>query len=176
MRFSKTVLDGVLLIELDAAEDERGYFARTFCDGEFAGAGIDLTPRQINLSHNRDAFTLRGMHYQNAPHGEDKLVQCVRGRVFDVALDLRRESPSFRKWFGVELTPDARRLLFIPKGCAHGYLTLEGSSDLLYAVGTPYMPSAARGVRWNDPAFGIAWPASPRVILERDASYPLYAH
>jgi dTDP-4-dehydrorhamnose 3,5-epimerase len=172
MRFTRTELSGVVVIDLDALEDDRGFFARTFCEAEFAGAGLDLTPRQINLSHNSDAFTLRGLHYQAAPHGEIKVVQCVRGRIFDVAVDLRRDSPSYRRWFGIELAPVLRRMVYIPDGCAHGYLTLEESSDVTYLVGHSYFPDAARGVRWNDPAFNIAWPAEPRVMLPRDRQYP----
>jgi dTDP-4-dehydrorhamnose 3,5-epimerase len=172
MRFRPTPLHGVLLIELDAAEDERGFFARTFCEDEFARAGIAMRPRQINVSHNTEAGTLRGLHYQAPPHGERKVVQCVRGRVFDVAVDLRRDSPSFRQWFGVELSPAARRMMFIPPGCAHGFLTLEPASDLVYLMGEPFAADAGRGVRWNDAAFGIDWPAPPRMISPRDAAYP----
>jgi dTDP-4-dehydrorhamnose 3,5-epimerase len=172
MRFQPTPLQGVLVIELDAAADDRGFFARTYCEDEFACAGIAMRPKQINLSHNAEPFTLRGMHYQAAPHGEDKIVQCVRGKVFDVALDLRRGSPSYRQWYGLELSPDAQRMLFIPEGCAHGFLTLEASSDLVYLMGQSFAPEAGRGVRWNDAAFNIAWPAAPRVISPRDASYP----
>jgi dTDP-4-dehydrorhamnose 3,5-epimerase len=171
MRFSKTAIDDVLLIDFDAAEDERGFFARTFCEEEFALAGLAMHATQINQSHNRHAFTLRGLHYQAAPHGETKIVQCVRGRIFDVAVDLRRESPSYLRWIGVELTPESRQLVFIPEGCAHGFLTLEALSDLVYVMGSPFVPEAARGVRWDDPAFGITWPATPRVISERDSSF-----
>lgn len=172
MRFSPTAIDGVLLIDLEAAEDARGFFARTFCEEEFARAGIALRARQINLSHNRDAFTLRGMHYQAAPHAEAKIVQCVRGRIYDVAVDLRPASPTYRRWIGLELNADARQSLFIPEGCAHGFLTLEAATDILYVMGTAFAPEAARGVRWNDPALAIRWPAEPRVMSERDANYP----
>ncbi|MGH6789590.1 MAG: dTDP-4-dehydrorhamnose 3,5-epimerase [Pseudolabrys sp.] len=172
MRFTKTVVDGVLVIDLDIIEDKRGFFARTYCEDEFAAAGITMRPVQCNLSHNKQAFTLRGMHYQAAPHGEAKLVQCVRGRIFDVAIDLRPQSQTFCRWAGVELSPKARRMLFIPEGCAHGYLTLENESDVSYLVNAKYTPNAGRGVRWNDPAFGIAWPTTPKVILPRDAAYP----
>lgn len=172
MRFSQTALPGVVTIALDAAEDERGFFARTFCDDEFARAGIGMRPRQMSLSHNRAAFTLRGMHYQAAPHGESKLVQCVRGRIFDVALDLRPGSPAYRRWIGIELSPATRRMIFIPEGCAHGFLTLEDDSDVLYLMEQPFVPDAARGVRWSDPAFGIAWPAPPQVISARDDACP----
>jgi len=172
MRFSPTPLQGVLVIELDAAEDVRGFFARTYCEEEFARAGIVMRPKQINLSHNADAFTLRGLHYQEASLGESKIVQCARGKVFDVAVDLRRGSPSYRQWHGLELSPDARRMLFIPEGCAHGFLTLEADSDLIYLMGQSFVAEAGRGVRWNDAAFNIRWPSQPRVISSRDASYP----
>lgn len=172
MRFSKTAVDGVLLIDLDAAEDARGFFARAFCEEEFARAGIALRARQVSLSHNRAALTLRGLHYQAAPHEETKLVHCVRGRIFDVAVDLRPASATYRRWTAAELSPAARRMLYIPKGCAHGFLTLEADSDILYVMGADFVAEAGRGVRWNDPAFGIDWPAAPQVIAERDATYP----
>jgi dTDP-4-dehydrorhamnose 3,5-epimerase len=172
MRFSPTAVDGVKLIDLDTAEDERGFFARTFCEEELARAGIALTARQLNLSYNRDAFTLRGLHYQAAPHAEAKIVHCVRGRIYDVALDLRPASSTYLRWTAAELSPQARRMLYIPEGCAHGFLTLEPDSDIIYVMGTVFVAEAARGARWNDPAFGIDWPAAPRVISERDAGYP----
>jgi dTDP-4-dehydrorhamnose 3,5-epimerase len=164
-------LPGVLSIELDAQADQRGFFARTFCEEEFARAGLPFRPAQINLSNNPHALTLRGMHYQASPHGESKVVQCVRGRIFDVAVDLRPDSPSYRNWFGLELAPELRRMLFIPEGCAHGFLTLDGDSDVLYLMGHCYVPDSQRGVRWNDPAFGICWPAQPRLLSPRDAAF-----
>ncbi len=172
MRFIPTPLAGVVTVEMEAAEDERGFFARSFCAEEFARAGIRLQPQQANISHNSEALTLRGMHYQAAPHGEPKLVQCVRGRIFDVAVDLRPASPSYRQWFGLELAPALKRMLFVPEGCAHGFLTLAADTDVLYLMGRPFVPEAARGLRWNDPAFGIAWPAAPNRISSRDAAYP----
>jgi dTDP-4-dehydrorhamnose 3,5-epimerase len=175
MRFTETDLPGVFVIALDPAEDDRGFFSRTFCDGEFTRAGIAMLPRQMNLSHNRQAFTLRGMHYQAPPNAEIKLVQCVRGRVFDVAVDLRPDSPAYRRWFGIELAPALRRMVLVPEGCAHGYLSLEDDSDVMYLVSAPYAPEAGRGVRWNDPAFGIAWPVQPRVMSPRDRSCPDFA-
>jgi dTDP-4-dehydrorhamnose 3,5-epimerase len=175
MRLRPTPIEGVLAIELDVFEDERGFFARTYCDEELARAGLNMRPRQINLSHNREALTLRGMHFQASPHAESKIVQCVRGRVFDVVVDVRASSPTFRRWFGLELSPEARNMLFVPAGCAHGFLTLEAASDLVYLMGHPFVPEAGRGVRWNDPAFGIDWPARPRVIARRDATYPDFA-
>jgi dTDP-4-dehydrorhamnose 3,5-epimerase len=175
MRFTKTALPGVLVIDLEAHEDERGDFARTFCEDEFARAGLTLRPRQINLSHNPHAFTLRGMHHQAAPHAEAKVVQCVRGRIFDVAVDLRPDSAGYRQWLGVELAPTLRRLLYIPEGCAHGFLTMEDDSDVLYLMGHSYVAEAQRGVRWDDPAFGIRWPTQPRLMSPRDASFADFA-
>jgi dTDP-4-dehydrorhamnose 3,5-epimerase len=175
MRFVSTTLPGVMVVELDAHEDSRGFFARAFCEQEFARAGVALRPRQINLSHNPTAFTLRGMHHQAPPHAEIKLVQCVRGRVYDVAVDLRPDSPRYRGWFGIELAPELRRMLLVPEGCAHGYLTLGNESDVLYLVGEPYAPEAQLGVRWDDPAFNIAWPAEPRLMSPRDRSFPDFA-
>jgi dTDP-4-dehydrorhamnose 3,5-epimerase len=172
MRFVPTTLAGVVVIDLDVAEDDRGFFARTFCEDDFARAGLAMRPGQINLSSNTHAFTLRGLHFQTAPHGESKVVQCVRGRIFDVTVDLRSDSPSYRRWFGIELAPDLRRMVFIPEGCAHGFLTLEQASDVFYLMGHPFVPEAGHGVRWNDPAFGIDWPAQPRIISPRDRSYP----
>jgi dTDP-4-dehydrorhamnose 3,5-epimerase len=174
MRFAETALAGVVTVDLDAVSDERGFFSRTFCEDEFRKAGLVIQPQQMNLSHNIKAFTLRGMHYQAVPHGESKVVQCVRGRIFDVVVDLRRDSPTHRRWLGLELAPDLQRMIFIPEGCAHGFLTLEDASDVHYVMGSAYVPEAGRGVRWNDPAFGIVWPAPPRVISARDGSYPDY--
>jgi dTDP-4-dehydrorhamnose 3,5-epimerase len=172
MRFEATPLPGVMTVVLDAAEDDRGFFARTFCDDEFARAGIAMKPRQMNVSHSASAFTLRGLHYQAGEYAESKLVQCTRGRIFDVAVDLRPNSPAYRRWFGIERSPPLRRMIFIPEGCAHGFISLEPDSDVLYVMGHPFVEGAGRGVRWNDPAFGIAWPTAPRVISPRDAAYP----
>lgn len=172
MQFRQTTLPGVLVIDLDLHEDARGSFARTFCEQEFLRAGLSFKPAQINLSQNPRASTLRGMHFQADPHGEIKVVQCVRGRIFDVAVDLRAASPGYQRWFGIELAPGLRRMLYIPQGCAHGFLTLEDDSDVLYLVGHAYEPSAQRGVRWNDPAFAIAWPAQPLVMSARDEACP----
>lgn len=172
MRFIPTPLAGVMLIEVDPAVDERGSFTRLFNAADFARAGIALQPTQTSLSHNNEAYTLRGLHYQAAPHEEGKLVQCVRGRVFDVALDLRPLSPTYRRWHGVELAPDRQRMFFIPKGCAHGFLTLEADSDVSYVMDSAYVPEAGRGVRWDDPAFAITWPAAPKLMSPRDASFP----
>jgi dTDP-4-dehydrorhamnose 3,5-epimerase len=174
LRFQPTEIDGAFFIELDTHVDERGLFARTFCEEVFAKAGAPMRAVQANISRNPKMGTLRGMHFQKPPHEEIKLIQCVRGRVFDVALDLRRDRPSFGRSVGTELSADGNRLFLIPKGCAHGFLTLEDNSDLLYYMGDAFVSGAGQGLRWNDPAFKIPWPAAPRLISERDATYPDY--
>jgi dTDP-4-dehydrorhamnose 3,5-epimerase len=177
MRFIQTPLPGVWVIELELLGDERGWFARTFDDREFEARGLNPAVVQCNASFNARRDTLRGMHYQAEPHGESKLVRCVRGAIFDVAVDLRADSPTHRDWHGVELSAENRLALYIPAGLAHGFQTLSEDCEVLYQMGSPYVPEAARGVRWDDPAFAIAWPEAPggRVISERDASYPDYA-
>lgn len=174
MRFEPTSVAGAFIVVLDGHGDERGRFARVFCGAEFADVGIDFTPVQVNLSRSPVTGTLRGMHRQAAPHEEAKLVHCVRGRIFDVAIDLRRDSPSFGRHVGVELAADADRLFYIPPGCAHGFLTREPDSDVVYYMGTAFVPGVGMGVRWNDPAFGISWPDVPSVVSDRDAHYPDY--
>ena len=168
-------VSGAYLIEPEPIADERGLFARTFCAEEFARRGLDARVSQCNTSANRRAGTLRGMHYQAAPHGEAKLVRCTRGAIFDVAVDLRPSSSTYLRWAAAELTADNRQAFFIPAGCAHGFQTLADDSEVLYQMSTPYVPGAGRGVRWNDPAFGITWPEPPplgRTISERDRVYP----
>lgn len=171
MRFITTPVDGAMIVELEGHADARGYFARTFCEEEFARAGIAMRIVQTNLSRNPKRLTLRGMHYQAEPHGEPKIVQCVRGRIFDVALDLRPSSPTFRGWAAVELTAENNRVFYIPLGCAHGFMTLEADTDIVYLMGAPFVPGSACGVRWDDPAFTIAWPEMPQEISERDTGY-----
>jgi dTDP-4-dehydrorhamnose 3,5-epimerase len=175
MRFLETEIPGAFIVVLDAQCDERGFFARTFCEEAFAAAGIRMHALQANLSHNARARTLRGLHFQT-PYEEPKLVQCVRGQVWDVALDLRPSSPAYGRSVGVNLSPEARQLFFIPPGCAHGFLTLMDDTDLLYLMGAPFVQGRARGVRWNDPAFRIVWPAEPAILSERDASCPDFVH
>ena len=172
MRFSPTEVAGVMRVEIEPVQDARGAFARLHCPEEFAAAGIPFAPGQTSLSRNTAAFTLRGMHYQPAPHGETKLVRAVRGRVFDVALDLRPDSPTYLKWTGAVLDADEGQALFIPEGVAHGFLTLLPDTDVLYQIAPMFEPGHGAGVRWNDPAFAIRWPAPPEVISERDAAYP----
>lgn len=172
MRFTPTPIAGVMRIQAEPVADERGHFARHFCPDEFAAAGIAMRPLQWSSSWNRAARTLRGMHWQAAPHGEAKLVRPTRGRLFDVALDLRPGSSTLGRWFGAELDARAGDALFIPAGLAHGFITLEDDTEVLYATDAPYHAASARGARWDDPAFGIAWPVAPVVISERDRGWP----
>lgn len=172
MRFSPTPIAGVRVVDIAPHADDRGSFARLHCPDDFAAAGWAFAPVQTSLSRNPRAGTLRGLHYQAAPHGETKLVRTVRGRMFDVALDLRRDSPTYLRWTAEELSADNARALFIPEGVAHGFLTLEPDTDVLYQISPAFQPGHAAGVRWNDPAFAIFWPIAPALMSERDASYP----
>ena len=172
MKFTATKIPGVIVVKADPIADERGFFARGFCGTEFAGAGLSLSVVQTNVSHNKRKGTLRGMHYQAQPKPEAKLVSCIRGAIFDVAVDLRRGSKTYCGWFGVRLTDSNHKALFVPPGCAHGFLTLSEESDVSYLMGEVYIAELARGVRWNDSAFGIKWPGKPTVISDRDAAYP----
>ena len=174
LRFIETDVRGAVIIESLVMEDERGSFARTFDIECFLTAGIELKPVQGGVSYNRKRGTLRGLHFQSGLAAEPKLVRCSRGRVFDVVVDLRLGSPTFKKWAAIELSADQPRQLFIPPGCAHGFLTLEDDTDVTYIMGSFYTPSASHGYRWNDPAFGIAWPFSPIVIANRDATFPSF--
>lgn len=168
----ETGLAGLHVVELEPIRDERGVFARTFDAAEWEARGMSPHVRQCSLSRNVSRGTLRGMHYQAAPHGECKLVRCSRGAIFDVAVDLRPESPTFRRWYGIELSDENDTLLYIPEGFAHGFLTLTDASEVLYQISTAYAPDHARGVRWDDAAFAIAWPEQPRVLSARDRSFP----
>ena len=174
MRFTETGIPGVILVDMEPATDERGAFARLQCTEEFAAAGHPFAPVQTSLSRNPVQGTLRGMHYQLAPQAETKLVRVVRGRIFDVAVDLRRRSPTHWRWTGAELSAENASALLIPPGVAHGFITLEPDTDVLYQITPAYRPGHEAGVRWNDPAFGIAWPAAPALISPRDAAYPDY--
>lgn len=178
MLFRETSVAGALVVEPERIEDDRGFFARTFSVDEFADRGLDTRVDQCSTSFNARAGTLRGMHYQLAPHAESKLVHCTRGAIYDVAVDLRPDSPSYLSWFGLELSAENGYGLFAPEGCAHGFQTLVDASEVHYQISTPYAPAAARGVRWDDPAFGIEWPAAPpegRTMVPRDAAYPDFA-
>ena len=172
MRFTETPLRGAFVVELDLLADERGHFARTFDRDEFAAHGLDPAVVQCNTSFNARRGTLRGMHYQADPDGEAKLVRCTRGSVFDVAVDLRPGSETFRRWFGVELSAGNGRMLYIPVGMAHGFQSLEDGCELHYQMSHHYVPEAARGVRFDDPAFGIEWPLADPIVSERDRAFP----
>jgi dTDP-4-dehydrorhamnose 3,5-epimerase len=172
MVFTATRLSGVVIVDCDVFADARGLFARAWMPDEFRANGLDTRIAQCSLSFNRKRGTIRGMHYQVAPFEEIKLVRTTRGAVFDVAVDLRRDSPTFRQWVGVELSADNRRMLYIPEGFAHGYQTLTDDAELLYFVSTEYSAEHQRGVRWDDPAFGVDWPlGQPTVIHDRDKRY-----
>ena len=174
MIISETSLSGCFVVEPDLREDERGFFGRTFCAEEFAFRGMNPCVVQCSISHNRHRGVLRGLHYQAAPHEEAKLVRCSRGRVFDVAVDLRTESPTHGKWTAIELSAGNHLALYIPEGCAHGFLTLEPESELVYQISTAYRPESFRGVRWDDPSLAVEWPAVPQLIIaERDRSLPI---
>ncbi|MFO0868817.1 MAG: dTDP-4-dehydrorhamnose 3,5-epimerase [Pirellulales bacterium] len=175
MKFHPTALPGAYLIELEPIRDERGYFARTWCQRELADQGLEATVVQCSLSHNLRPGTVRGMHLQRAPHEETKLVRCNRGAIYDVLVDLRPASPTHRQWQGFELTADNHRMLYIPPGLAHGFQTLAADCDVFYMMTTWYQPASAAGVRWDDPAFGIQWPLPVSMISERDRLYPDYS-
>lgn len=173
MKFTKTSLADAVLIELSRFTDARGYFARTFCRETFAREGLVTDFVQANHSANTRAGTLRGMHYQRAPHGEVKLVRCVKGALHDVIIDMRPESPTYRRWEGFDLTAENGRMLYVPAGFAHGFQTLEDDTHATYQVSCAYTPGAEVGLRWDDPAFGIAWPRAVSVISDKDAVWPL---
>ena len=173
MIFTPAALPGIVIIDPEPLADERGLFARTFCEKEFADHGLHTGYSQCSTSFNVDPHTLRGLHYQVAPYAETKLVRVTQGAVYDVAVDLRPGSKTFRQWFGIELSADNRRQLYIPQGFAHGFQTLTDRAEVYYQISVPYHADAARGVRWDDPAFGIRWPATPtRIISDRDRAYP----
>jgi dTDP-4-dehydrorhamnose 3,5-epimerase len=168
VKVSATPLAGVFEIELEPRGDDRGFFGRVFCREELAQHGLEPDIVQINTSYSADEGTLRGLHYQVAPHGETKLVRCIRGEIFDVALDLREGSPTFGRWFGTHLSAENRKMLYVPRGFAHGFLTLAPETEIIYFVSATYQAAAERVVRWNDPAFAITWPTEPRVLSDKD--------
>jgi dTDP-4-dehydrorhamnose 3,5-epimerase len=170
--FSETKLSGVFIIEPEPQRDERGYFARTWCEREFQEHGLDSRVAQCNVSYSAKKGTLRGMHYQIAPRGEAKLVRCVRGAIYDVVIDLRPLSSTFRQWIGVELSDVNHLMLFIPQMFAHGFQTMRDQTEVFYQMSEFYSPECGRGIRWNDPAFGIEWPDDHRIISHKDLSYP----
>jgi len=174
MIFRETKLPGVFEIDLEAKLDERGFFARTWCQKEFATHGLNTKLVQCSVSFNTRKGTLRGMHYQVAPHAETKLIRCTQGAIYDVVLDLRPQSPKFKDCIGVVLTAEKRNMIYVPEGCAHGFLTLEVGTEVFYQVSEFQSQESARGVRFDDPAFRIAWPEKIEVISERDRNYPKF--
>lgn len=172
MIFHETSLNDLKLVEIEPSTDERGFFARVWCREELAKAGLDPELAQQSLSHTRTAGTLRGLHFQRPPHEETKLVRCVRGAIFDVVVDVRRSSPTYLRWQGFKLSAQNCLALYVPRGFAHGFQTLEDATDVLYDISTPYSADAAAGHRYDDPRLAIAWPLPVRVIAERDLSWP----
>ena len=172
MIFQEAPIPGVFVIDLEKRGDERGFFARMFCEDDFRAHGLETHFVQMNNSLSAEAGTLRGMHYQLAPSEEVKMVRCVRGALYDVVLDIRPESPTFGQHFGAELTAENRRMMYVPRGFAHGFITLEPATEALYLVSAAYAPELERGVRYNDPRFAIAWPREPASVSGKDAAHP----
>jgi dTDP-4-dehydrorhamnose 3,5-epimerase len=174
LRFTPTSVAGAFLIDPILRTDNRGHFSRAWCFREFAEQGIEFTPVQANTGFSFRKGTLRGLHFQVEPALEAKLVRCTRGALFDVVVDLRPQSPSYRQWYGIELKADRYQMLFVPDGCAHGYQTLEDNTDAFYMSSQYFTPAAAKGVRFDDPAFGVKWPLAATVISEQDRNWPLF--
>ncbi len=172
MQFSETPIAGLIIVEVKRITDDRGFFGRIWCQKEFEEHGIDSRTVQINTTLSHRAGTVRGVHFQDAPHAESKVTRCTRGRAYDIALDLRPSSPTFRQWFGIELSADNQRMLVIPPGCAHGYQALEDCTELMYLTSEFYAPHAVRGVRHDDPSFSIKWPLPVSVISPQDSTWP----
>lgn len=172
MIFTETKLKGAFIVEPERFTDDRGFFARSWSEREFAAHGINAPVVECNISFNRRKGTLRGMHFQRAPHQQPKLVRCTMGAIYDVIIDLRRASPTFKQWTHIELTDENRRMLFVPAGFAHGFQTLVDSTEVCYQMAEYYAPYCNDGVRWDDPAFGIEWPPDERIIIARDCEYP----
>ncbi len=172
MIFTETKLKGAYVVEIQKLEDERGFFARSWCRREFETHGLNPQLVQCNISFNACIGTMRGMHYQTKPYEEAKLIRCTMGSIYDVIVDIRPDSPSFKQYLGIVLTPGNYKMLYVPEGFAHGFLTLEDNTEIFYQMSEFYAPDHARGFRWNDPAFGIEWPSNVQVISERDKSYP----
>lgn len=168
MIFTETKLKGAFIIEIEKLEDERGFFGRSWCVNEMKDHGINVNILQANVSFNKYKGTLRGMHYQKAPYGESKLVRCSRGSIFDVIIDLRPDSPTYKQWIGVELSQDNYKMLFVPVDFAHGFITLEEDSEVTYMMSEIFVPGAGKTIRWNDPVFNIKWPFEPLIMSEKD--------
>jgi dTDP-4-dehydrorhamnose 3,5-epimerase len=173
MVFSETKLKGAFVINLKRLEDERGFFARTFCQKEFKEHGLNTQIAQANISYNKKRGTFRGMHMQLAPYEESKLIKCTRGAIYDVIIDMRISSDTYRQWIGVELTAENHQLLYVPEGFAHGFITLKNDTEVTYQMNQFYTPGSEKGFRWNDPAFSIVWPIQPILIAEKDKNFPL---
>ena len=172
MKFESTAIAGVWIVDLDPRVEERGSFARTYCREEFAAHALNTDWPQSNVSRNIRRGTLRGLHFQAGPHPEIKLVRCTAGAIFDVVVDVRRDSPTFGRWLGAELSAATGRALYIPAGCAHGFQTLTDDAEVFYMMGAAYIPELARGLRWDDPAVGVKWPLPPVALSPRDAALP----
>tara|TARA_B100001175_G_C19301008_1_gene538233 strand:- start:56 stop:586 length:531 start_codon:yes stop_codon:yes gene_type:complete len=171
MKFETINLDGVYIIEIEKNEDNRGFFARTFDKNSFLKLNLEIELLQCNVSFNKKAGTLRGMHYQKHPHEEVKIVRCTKGKIYDVIIDVRTDSDSYKKWFGIELSYENHKMMYVPKGFAHGFMTLEDNSEVFYQMSDCHVPESAMGIHWNDESIGIKWPRSPSVISDRDNSY-----
>jgi dTDP-4-dehydrorhamnose 3,5-epimerase len=171
--FEPAPIAGAFIVRAEPIEDERGFFARTWCRDEFLRHGLNPALAQCSASYNRRAGTLRGMHWQAAPHAEAKLVRCTRGALFDVIVDLRPGPATRGRWFGLELRAGAPEMLYVPEGCAHGFITLADDTEVFYQISVPYHPAAARGFRWDDPEVAIAWPRAPQVVSPADRALPL---
>jgi len=172
MIFRETPLKGAFIIDIERIEDKRGFFAEAWCQKKFEANGLVSRMVRTNISFNRKRGTLRGMHYQVPPYEEIKLVRCTRGAIYDVIIDLRPDSPTYKKWTGVELTAENHRMLYVPERFAHGFLTLEDTAEITYQISQPYSPESARGVRYDDPVFGIEWPLQVEVISDQDLGWP----
>jgi len=172
MKFKKTKIDGAFLIRLERICDDRGFFARSFCQNEFRQVNINMNIVQCNISYNIKKGTIRGIHYQDPPFEEEKIVTCQKGSIFDVFIDLRKKSPTYLNWDAIELNSNSHDMIYIPRGCAHGFQTLEDNVIVFYQMGEFYNPSYSRGIRWDDPLFGIEWPFEVSVISEKDKCYP----
>ncbi len=171
MIFIEAKLKGTFIIEPERLDDERGFFARTFCQKEFEDKGLNPKVAQCNISFNRKRGTLRGMHYQVAPHEEAKIIHCTKGAIYDVTIDLNPGSPTFKQWLSVELTAENRRMLYVPEGFAHGFQTIDDNTEVFYQMSEFYHPECGRGIRWDDPAFGVKWPIEKKIISAKDCAY-----
>lgn len=170
MLFTETKLKGAFIIEIEKLEDERGFFARSWCTNEMKEHGLNPNVSQTNISFNKKKGTLRGMHYQIAPHQEAKVVRCTKGSIYDVIIDLRKSSLTYKQWFGIELSSANYKMLYVPEDFAHGFITLEDDCEIYYLMSEPFAPGAAATLRWDDPMFGITWPIQPIVMSEKDKS------